>query len=68
MGKNDEHGKYIQNAPTGLNEIDFIHQKILSVNKVVCKSTGYTEEELLQKNIGEMLTRKSVLNKFQERV
>lgn len=37
----------VQNVPTGVYEIDYINRKIINVNDVVTKYTGYSKKELL---------------------
>jgi len=39
----------IKYAPSGIYEIDFVGNKFISVNDVMCFKSGYTEEEFLNK-------------------
>jgi PAS domain S-box-containing protein len=55
----ESQGKYrqlVNYAPTGIYEIDYWNQRIVSVNDAMCQATGYTREELLSMNPGELLT------------
>ncbi|MCP4669853.1 MAG: PAS domain S-box protein, partial [Desulfobacula sp.] len=47
------------NAPAGMYEIDFIKQKFIEVNDVLCKYTGYSEDEFLSIKPLDLLTDKS---------
>ena len=47
------------NAPAGMYEIDFINNKFISVNEVLCVYTGYTEHEFLSMNPLDLLTEES---------
>ena len=39
----------IKYAPAGIYEIDFVNDRFISVNDVMCINTGYSEDELLNK-------------------
>jgi len=47
------------NAPVAMYEIDFINGKFISLNKVLCSSLGYTEEEILSMEPLSFFTMKS---------
>ena len=40
----------LKHSPTGIYEVDFANKRLKSVNKVICRVLGYTEEELLCMN------------------
>jgi PAS domain S-box-containing protein len=42
-------------APTGIYEVDFVNKRLKSVNEVMCRALGYTEEELLRMNPFDLL-------------
>lgn len=48
-----------KNAPAGIYEIDFERAKFVNVNDIMCKFTGYTEEEFLSINPLDLLTENS---------
>jgi PAS domain S-box-containing protein len=48
-----------KNAPAGIYEIDFIKVKFINVNEVMCKYSGYSEEEFLSMNPLDLLTEES---------
>ncbi|MCD4722431.1 MAG: PAS domain S-box protein [Desulfobacula sp.] len=48
-----------KNAPAGIYEIDFERVKFVNVNDIMCKYTGYSEEELLSMNPLDLLTEDS---------
>lgn len=43
----DRYKHFIDNTPAAIYEIDFLTGKFVSVNDFMCKTLGYTEEELL---------------------
>jgi PAS domain S-box-containing protein len=43
-------------APAGIYELDFYKQRFITVNDVMCKYTGYSEEEFLTMNPFDLLT------------
>ncbi len=47
------------NAPAGMYEIDFVKRRFVEVNSVLCKYTGYLEQEFLSIDPLELLTEKS---------
>jgi len=48
LKESEEKYRYlVKYAPAGIYEIDFIRDKFVSVNDVMCITTGYAEEELL---------------------
>jgi PAS domain S-box-containing protein len=49
----------VQYAPAGIYEIDFVRQKLISVNDVMCEYTGYSREELLALSPFDLLTDES---------
>ncbi len=52
--------KYLfNNAPTGMYEIDFIQNKFISVNEIMCAYSGYSEQEFLKLDPLSFLTPKS---------
>jgi len=56
-----------KNAPAGIYEIDFEKVKFINVNEVMCKYSGYSEEEFLSMNPLDLLTEDSK-NLFIERL
>ncbi len=48
-----------KNAPAGIYEIDFIKGKFIDVNEVMCRYSGYSEEEFLSLNPLDLLTEES---------
>ena len=40
----------LKHSPTGIYEVDFANRRLKSVNDVICRVLGYTEEELLCMN------------------
>jgi two-component system, cell cycle sensor histidine kinase and response regulator CckA len=46
-------------APAGIYEFDFVKDRFVTVNDVMCAYSGYTEEELLAMNPCDLLTPKS---------
>ena len=48
LKKSEESYRYlVKHAPSGIYEIDFINNKFVVVNDVMCIKSGYTREELL---------------------
>ena len=47
------------NAPAGMYEINFIKARLVEVNDILCKYTGYSETQLLSINPLDLFTRKS---------
>ncbi|MBU1696213.1 MAG: PAS domain S-box protein, partial [Proteobacteria bacterium] len=48
-----------ENAPSGIYEIDYEQFRFVNVNEFICKSTGYSEKELLSMNPMDLLTEDS---------
>lgn len=48
-----------KNAPAGMYEIDFVANKFIKVNEIMCSYTGYTEKEFLEIDPIKLLTPKS---------
>lgn len=48
-----------QNAPAGIYEIDFEKVRFINVNDIMCKYTGYSEEEFLSMDPLDLLTKDS---------
>jgi len=46
----EKYRQLFKHAPVGIYEIDFINQKFVSVNDVMCEYSGYTRDELLSMN------------------
>ena len=49
----------LNHAPAGIFEVDFVKQKFVSVNDMMCEYTGYTREEMLSMGPFYILTEKS---------
>lgn len=47
------------NAPAGMYEIDFVKQRFIEVNTVLCRYAGYSEDEFLSIDPLDLLTDKS---------
>ncbi len=47
------------NAPVAMYEIDFVKNKFISLNRVLCTSLGYTEEEVLSMHPLKLFTKES---------
>jgi PAS domain S-box-containing protein len=57
LRENEERYRQLFNhAPAGIYEVDFIKQKFVAVNDVMCEYTGYTREEFLSMNPGDILS------------
>jgi len=55
--ENEERYRQLFNhAPAGIYEVDFMKQKFVAVNDVMCEYTGYTQEEFLSMNPDHILT------------
>ncbi len=48
-----------KNAPAGIYEIDFESVRFVNVNDIMCKYTGYSEEEFLSMNPLDLLSKES---------
>ena len=57
----------VEYAPAGIFEVDFLNQKFISVNDVMCEYTGYSREEFLALNPFDILTEES-RQRFAERL
>jgi len=57
----------VKHAPAGIYEVDFINQKFVTVNDVMCEYTGYTKEEFLSLSPLDILTEES-RGRFLERM
>jgi PAS domain S-box-containing protein len=55
----ERYRQLFSNAPAGIYEIDLTTGRLLSVNDVICKYTGYTRDELLAINALDLLTGES---------
>jgi len=55
----ERYKQLFENAPAGIYEVDLTTGRILSVNEVICKYTGYTRDELLAINALDLLTEES---------
>jgi len=53
---NEKYDHIFENAPSGVYEIDFIEQKIISCNSELLKYTGYSEDEFYQLNFLDLLS------------
>ncbi len=57
LRENEERYRQLFNhAPAGIYEVDFMKQKFVAVNDVMCEYTGYTREEFLSMNPGDILS------------
>ncbi|WP_299983100.1 ATP-binding protein [Desulfobacula sp.] len=54
-----KHRHLFKNAPSGIYEIDFEKVRFLNVNELMCKHSGYSEEEFLSMNPLDLLTEES---------
>lgn len=49
----------VKNAPAGIYEIDLINRKIINVNDIVVRYTGYSRDELISMDAMDLLTNSS---------
>lgn len=49
----------MNHAPAGIYEVDFTTNKMISVNDVICRYTGYSREELLRMDLLSLLSPES---------
>ena len=56
---NKKYKQLFNHAPAGIFEVDFIRQKFVNVNDVMCEYTGYTREEMLSMSPFDILTEES---------
>jgi PAS domain S-box-containing protein len=54
-----QYRELVQCAPAGIYEIDFVNNRFVSVNEVMCTYTGYTPEEFLAMSPLDLLTPQS---------
>ena len=60
LKENEEKYRHLfKNAPAGIYEIDFERVKFVNVNDIMCRYTGYSEEEFLSMNPLDLLTENS---------
>ncbi|HBV98309.1 MAG TPA: hypothetical protein DEF36_14880 [Desulfotomaculum sp.] len=64
---NEKYRYLVENAPTGIYEIDFKNMRFTSVNDVMCQYTGYSREEFLSLNPFDILSDNSKIH-FRERL
>jgi len=57
----------VKHAPSGIFEVDFINNKFISVNDLMCEYSGYTREEFLSMSPFDILTEDSKKH-FSERL
>lgn len=55
----ERYKQLVDHAPTGIWEIDYRKQKVVSVNDILCDYLGYTREEILSGNPMDFLTEES---------
>ena len=55
----ERYQQLVQFAPTAIYEVDFLQNKLISVNDALCDYTGYSREELLSMNPFDILTDES---------
>jgi two-component system, cell cycle sensor histidine kinase and response regulator CckA len=55
----EKYKEIVKHAPAGILEFDVDTSKIISVNEVMCRYTGYTEDELLQMEPSDLLSQAS---------
>ncbi|WP_457551988.1 PAS domain S-box protein [Desulfobacula sp.] len=68
LKKSEKKYRYLfQNAPAGIYEIDFEKLRFINVNEIMCKYSGYSEEEFLSMNPLDLLTENSK-NLYMERL
>lgn len=63
----EKYRQIMEHAPAGIYEVDFIRQKFVAVNDVMCAYTGYSREEFLSMNPFDILTEESK-KRFAERL
>ncbi|MEJ2723397.1 MAG: PAS domain S-box protein [Deltaproteobacteria bacterium] len=55
----ERYRQLVTHAPAGIYEVDFVSQKFVTVNDVMCEYTGYTRDEFLCLSPFDILTEKS---------
>lgn len=56
LSENEERYRLLfKNAPAGIFEVDLEESKLIRVNDVMCQYTGYTEKELLDLHLGDLM-------------
>ena len=56
LSENEERYRLLfKNAPAGIFEVDLEQSKLIRVNDVMCQYTGYTEKELLDLRLGDLM-------------
>jgi PAS domain S-box-containing protein len=63
----EKYRQLVKYAPAGIFEVDFINQKFVSVNDVMCEYSGYTRKEFLSMSPFDILTEDSKKH-FSERL
>ena len=54
-----QYRQLLNHAPAGIFEVDFVKQKFVNVNDVICEYTGYTREEMLSMSLFDILNEDS---------
>ena len=52
----EKYRQLVTHAPAGIYEVDFMNQKFMTVNDVMCEYTGYTRDEFLSLSPLDILT------------
>jgi PAS domain S-box-containing protein/putative nucleotidyltransferase with HDIG domain len=55
----ERYRQLVTHAPAGIYEVDFINQRFVTVNDVMCEYTGYSKEEFLALSPSDILTEDS---------
>jgi PAS domain S-box-containing protein/putative nucleotidyltransferase with HDIG domain len=55
----ERYRQLVTHVPAGIYEVDFVNQKFVTVNDVMCEYTGYTREEFLSLGPFDILTEES---------
>lgn len=55
----EKYRELVKYAPAGIYEVDYEKGRFISVNDVICEYTGYTQDELLNTNLYNLLTEES---------
>jgi two-component system, cell cycle sensor histidine kinase and response regulator CckA len=67
MESESQYRHLVKHAPAGIYEVDFLNQRFITVNEVMCEYTGYTREEFLSLSPQSILTEES-RGRFLERM